>query len=298
MKRILFLNSLLLSWSLVAQDNITIQAATYSGFTGTEASVFLVDVARVQKSDYMNHWEKYFKSLTELPVVRADNDITIKGATIKKIGSRVFSIYLHFQPSAIGTQMYVGFQDTVTGFIGPDDPQYGIELKKLILEETEKVYVQTRGEDVNKEEAYLKTLEKDLASIRDDQAKLQKGIMQDKQEIDQLKNEIVINEGVMKELMIEISDKRSTVMALSSDAPKEVRKKAEKDAKNMEKKRDRVRKKIDKDKQKIFDLEKEIQDKQYDLDKLEPAEDEANRKVEAQRNLLIEIQQDVIQMKR
>ena len=298
MKHIGFILSILISMCLSAQENINIQAATYSGFTGTEASVFLVDVARVQKADYMNHWEKYFKSLTDLPIVRGDNDITIKGATIKKLGSRVLSIYMHFQPSDIGTKVYVGFQDTVTGFIGPDDPQYGIDLKKLIFEETQKVYIQTRGEDVKKEEAYLKSLEKDLASIKNDEAKLQKGILKDKQEIDQLKNDISINEDVMKELVIEIGDKRSAVMSLPANSSKETRKNAESEAKDMEKKRDKLRKNIDKGKQKIFDLEKEIQDKQYELEKLQTDEDEANRKVEAQRDLLIEIQKDVTQMKR
>lgn len=298
MRHISFFLSVLISMCLSAQENINIKAATYSGFTGTDESVFLVDVARVQKHDYMNHWEKYFKSVTDLPVVRADNDITIKGATIKKLGSRVLSIYLHFQPSDIGTQVYVGFQDTAKGFIGPDDPQYGIDLKKLIFDETQKVYLQTRGEDVSKEESYLKSLEKDLASIKNDEAKLQKSILKDKQEIDKLKNDISINEDVMKELVIEIGDKRSAVMSLPANASKETRKNAESEAKDMEKKRDKLRKQIDKDKQEIFDLEKEIQDSQYELEKLQTAEDEANRKVEAQRNLLIEIQQDVTQMKR
>jgi predicted nucleic acid-binding Zn-ribbon protein len=298
MKPIAFFLSLLISFCLSAQENIHIEAATYSGFTGAEENVFTVDVARVNKTDYMNHWEKYLKENTDFPVVRSDNDITVKGATIKKLGSRVLNIYLHFQPSSAGTVVYVGFQDTVTGFIGADHPQYGIDIKKLILEETQKVYLQTRGEDVEKEKAYLKTLEKELSSIKDEEKKIQKSIMKYEQEVDKLKNEIAINEGVMEELVFEISDRRSSVIALSSDAPKEVRKKAEKEAKSSEKKRDKLRKQIDKDKQKIFDLERDIADALYQVNVLQPGKEEATRKVEAQRDLLMEINQDVSKMKR
>jgi len=298
MKPTAFLLSILISFCLSAQENITITAATYSGFTGQEVNVFAVEVARVNKTDYMNHWESYFKAQSKLPLIREDHDISIKGIIIKKLGSRAYNIYLHFQPSDAGTLVYVGFQDTVTGFIGADHPQYGIDIKKLILEETQKVYLQTRGEDVEKEKAYLKTLEKELSSIKDEESKIQKSIMKAGQEVDKLKNEIAINEGVMEELVFEISDRRSSVNALSSDTPKEVRKKAESEAKNSEKKRDNLRKQIDKDKQKIFDLEQDIADAHYQVNVLQPSKEEAARKVEAQRDLLIEINQDVSKMKR
>jgi predicted nucleic acid-binding Zn-ribbon protein len=122
--------------------------------------------------------------------------------------------------------------------------------------------------------------------------------MKYEQEVDKLKNEIAINEGVMEELVFEISDRRSSVIALSSDTPKEVRKKAEKEAKSSEKKRDKLRKQIDKDKQKIFDLERDIADALYQVNVLQPGKEEATRKVEAQRDLLMEINQDVSKMKR
>ncbi len=298
MKPIAILLSILISFCLSAQENIQIEAATYTGFTGAEENVFAVDVARVSKTDYMNHWESYFKTQSKLPLIRDDNDISIKGIAIKKLGSRVFNIYLHFQPSDAGTLAYVGFQDTTSGFISADHPQYGIDIKKLLLEETQKVYIQTRGEDVERENAYLKTLEKELAAIKDNEAKFQKSNIKAEQEINKLKNDIAINEGVLKDLVKETSNKRSAVIALAADAPKEVRKKTEKEAKNSEKKRDQLHKQLDSDKQKIFDLEQEIADYLYQVNTLQPSKEEAARKVEAQRDLLIEINQDVEKMKR
>jgi len=283
---------------VLAQENIRLESGKYNGFGDENADVFIVEVERVSMADFMNHWERYLKSESQAEIERTEADIILKRVTLKRVGNRVMNVYMHFQPMESGTKAFVGFQDTLGNFIGPDNPQYGISIRKLILDETQKVYVKTRGEDVNKEETYLKSLEKDLAKIKDKETNLEKDILKNKQEIDKLKNEISINEGVMEELVIEISDRRSAVNALSADAPKEVRKKVEKEAKETDKKRDKLRKQIDRDKQKIFDLEQEISDFQYQLSVLEPQKEEANRKVEQQRELLIAIQNDLQKMKR
>ena len=283
---------------LSAQDYIRIENQSYSGFTKETVPAFKVEVDRVAKKDFMDHWENYLEHETRLKVERTDNEIRLKKVVFKKLGSTRLDVYMHFEDMDNGTRCFVAFSDSVKGFISPEDPEYGVGLKRIIMEETNKVFIKTKAKDVEKEEEYLEKVEKEYEKLRDKENGLNKDILKKEQKIDKLKNDIVINEGVLEELTTELASKRSDINALGANTPDEVRKNAEKELKNSEKKRDKLRKQIDKDKQEIYDLEKDIRDVRYEIEKLQSEIEFQHKIVEEQRKLVLDLREEINQLNR
>ena len=283
---------------LFSQEYIRIEKYTYAGFAAETVPVYKVEVDRVNKKDFMDHWEKYLEDESKLKVDRSDNDIRIKNVVFKRMGNKMLDVYMHFEEMENGVKGYVGLADTINGFLSPDDPNYGVGFKKIILEETQKVFLKAKAKDVDKEEKYLASLEKEYEKLRDKDNSMRKKILKKEQEIEKRKNDITINEGVLEELTSELADKRSEINALGANTPDEVRKNAEKELKNSEKKRDKLRKNIDKDREKVYDLESDIRDIRYEIEKLQTEMDFQLKKVEEQRKLVMALREEFNQMNR
>lgn len=295
------LNSVLFFLVLVqlpAQDFIRVTPTEYKGFGAVAAPTYQVEVDRVERKDFMDHWEKYLEDETDLKVERNDNEILLKQMVLKATGSKVLNIYMHFEDMEGGTRAYVAFQDTVSGFINPSDPDYGLALKKLIYDETSIVFVQTKAKDLDKERDYLEKLEDDYHDAVKNQDKLRKKVLDKQQDIDKAQNDIKINEGVLNETNDDVANRRSELNSLTASTPEEVRERAEKELKTSEKKRDKLRKSIDKDKKKTYELENDIRDLNYLIEKANTDIEYAKEKVEEQRQIVLKLQDVVYELER
>jgi len=205
---------------------------------------------------------------------------------------------MHFEDMDNGTRCYLAFEDSASGFISLSNPDYGIAIKKRIYEETHEVYVEAKKEQIDAEKDHLKDLESGYNKLIKEKDKLSKKVLSAEQEIDKIKNDIKINEGVVSELTNEVADQRNELNAMSASTPDEVRKQAEKELASAEKKRDKMRKSIDKDNEAIYDLETDIREYKYDIEKLQPKIDLAKRKVDDQRELIASQEEDLYHKQR
>jgi len=298
MKNIVYLFVLLLPAFLQAQSYIKIEDSAYAGFKSEAVPAFKVEVEKVVRKEFMDHWEQYLKKQSDLKVQRTDDKIIIEKALLKSISSSLLNIYMHFEDMEDGTRMYVAFEDTVSGFIKPSDVKYGVALSKLIRERTNMVYVDTKKNYLGAEEKRLKDLESDLAAIKDDEDKISKKILGKTRDIEKIKNDIEINKSVLEEVRDEVATQRSNLNAMSATTPDEVRKSTEKELKKQEKKRDNLSKSIDKGTTNIYDLETDIRDLNYELDKLKQDEKFALDRVMEQRELVMAIKNQVYEMEK
>lgn len=280
------------------QEYIQISSELFAGFTQEAVPAFKVDVNKVQKKALMSHWVKYLESQTKMKVTASDMDIYLANAVLKEVGTAMFTIYMHFEELENGTRIYVGFQDSISGFIAPDDPNYSVAIKRIITEESQKVYFDSESGDLKSEESYLKDLEKAYKKLRNQDAKLNKEVQKNQREISKLKSNISINEGVVNELAEDLAAQRSAMNALGANTPEEVRKNAQKELKNTEKKREKLNKQIDKDREKIYNLETEIRELKYEIEKLQSEIDFQQNKVETQRALVLRKRDQVNSLKR
>lgn len=298
MKSLKLLLCLVLPSFIYGQSYIRIENSEYKGFKADAVPAFKVEVDEVVRKEFMDHWADYLKKQSELKVQRTDDKIILEKVLLKNISSSVVNIYMHFEDMEAGTRVYVAFEDTVSGFIRPDDPKYGVALSKLIRERTNMVYLDTKKNYLSEEEKKLKDLEHDLAEIKGDEDKINKKILGKNREIEKTKNDIEINKSVLEEVRDEVATQRSNLNAMAATTPDEVRKNTEKELKKQEKKRDKLSKSIDKGTSKIYDLETEIRNLNYELDKLAQDEKFAMDRVMEQRDLIMQIKNQVYQIEK
>lgn len=283
---------------IYAQDHVTIVQEEYGGFAEGEVSVFKVEAELVTKKALMDHWYKYLKADAVEDIVRSDNELRTNKFPFRTMSNKAVNVYMHFEDMDNGTRSYIAFEDSATGFISISNPDHGIAIKKKIYEETHLVYVEAMKEQIKMEKNHLGDLESDYNDLLKDKDKLSKNILDAEQEIDKIKNDIKINEGVLAELTNEVADQRSELNAMGASTPEEIRKKAEKELSSAEKKRDKMRKQIDKDRKSIYDLEADIREYQYEIEKLQPNIDLAKRKVDDQRALVSAQEEDLYHKQR
>ncbi len=281
-----------------AQSFIDVQESTYSVLTENKETVFKVEVQRVKKEDFMDHWEDFIEDQSDLKVERADYAMSVKEAILKKVSSVKVNIYMFFEDMEDGTRVYMAFEDIDGKFIGPNHTQYGIKLKELISQESKKVFVMSKKEDLGAEEKHLAELEKSLAKIKKEQDKINRQILSSKRDIENYQQDIIIFKGLQEDLISEVSRKHSALNSLGVNATDDERKAARKELKNAEKKRDKMSKKIDKSGSNIFKVETEIRELQYDLEKLAQDEQFASDKIHKQREVVLMLKDEVYQLKR
>lgn len=293
MKQFTSILFIIFSINAYAQDFIKIEPAMFSGFIQQEVNAFKVEVIRVQREAFMDHWEKYMDKQTDNDIMRSENMIKLEKTVLKSISANPLNIYLFFEDMEDGSRMFVGVQDTVTGFIAASDSKYGLALTQLIRTETTKVFLDAKKNDLEAEEKHLKDLESDLDDVHKSQDKINKKILSLNRDIEKLKNDIEINKSVLSDVTDEVGNYRSQLNSLGANTPDETRKKVEKELKTQEKKRDKLSKSIDKDTRKIYDIQTEIRDLEYELDKLKSDEQNATDKVMAQREIITALRDEL-----
>lgn len=284
---------------LGAQSYVTVVSSEYVGFEPDAVPAFKAEVQRVSRIAFMDSWNKYLADQSNVKVVmRTDYDIIVEHVIMKAIISTPVNVYMHFEDMENGTRVYVAFEDTVTGFISPEDPKYGVSLNKLVKDRSLSVFYEAKKDDLAGEEKELKSLEKEYNAIVKQEDKINKEILSKTREIEKEKNEIKINNDVLAEVADELSAQRSKLNSMPASTPSEVRKATEKEIKKQEKKRDNLSKSIDKSSSKIFDTEKDIRDLQYEIDKLKHDENFAKEKVDNQRLLVLDLKNQVYELKK
>ncbi len=281
---------------VLAQDFIRIEETAYGGFGKEGATVFQVEVDLVERKALMKHWESFLKKQTKNDIEASENELRTQKFPFKTTGGKPVNVFMHFEDMENGTRSYIAFEDSATGFITLENKDYGIAIKKILYDETKKVYTTAKREVLEKEQDLLGDLESDYEKLRGKEEKLRKNILKAEQEIDKTKNDIKINEGVLEETTNDVATRRSELNSLTASTPEEVRKTAEKELKNAEKKRDKLRKKLDSDRETIYDLENDIRDINYEIDKLKPDMEIAKRKVDDQRKVVTDLQEEIYQL--
>jgi len=289
MKNLSVLFVLVLPAFLNAQSYIKVENSEYLGFKEESVPAFKVEVDHIARKEFMDHWAKFLEKKGAVNVLRTDDKILIEKVVLKDITSSPLNIYMHFEDMEAGTRMYVAFEDTVTGFIKPDDPKYGVALSRLIKDRSNVVFLDAKENHLSDEEKELKNLEGDLEDIIDDQDKINKKIIGKNRDIEKIKNDIDINKSVLEEVRSELATQRSNLNAMAATTPEEVRKGAEKELKKQEKKSDNLTKSIDKGTAEIYDIQAEIRDLNYELEKLKQDEKFALTRVMEQREIIMQI---------
>ena len=283
---------------MLAQDYIRIEPATYTGFIQAETDAFKVEVDRVERKDFMDHWEDYLEEISEMDIMKSDHLIKIDKAELKSITTNPVNIYMYFEDMEDGSRVYVGFQDTVNGFIAMSDEKYGLALTNLIRRETKIVFVATKQKDMKAEEEHLEDLEKDLSKIKKEEDKINKDIISRQRDIEKLKNEIDINKSVLNQLREEIGRQRGNISSMPTGVSQETREAAQKELKKKEKEADKISKSIDKDSRKIYDYESDIREYEYELEKLKQDEKFAQDKVLEQREIINALREEMYKLEK
>ena len=297
MKYIFSICTAFIAFGAVSQDYIRIEPTLYSGFIQAETQAFKVEVDRVERKPFMDHWEEYLEDVSEMDIMKSDHLIKIEKAELKSITMNPVTIYMYFEDMEGGSRVFVGFQDTVSGFIGMSDAKYGLALTNLIRRETKKVFVAAKQKDMKAEDDHLEALEKDLSKIKKEEDKINKKIISKQRDIEKLENEIDINKSVLSQLREEIGRERGNISAMPTGVSEQIRDAARKELKNKEKAADKVGKSIDKESRSIYDEESDIREYEYELEKLKQDEKFAEDKVLKQREIINALREEMYKLK-
>lgn len=285
--------AILLANGIYAQKPIEVyeDSLFFSNQTMPGATVTIPEVAyeSIQKS-----WVKELESRTKSKAVYENGEWTIFGANIKAASPTPVNIYskLINQDSLAKLMVAVELKKDVYIKSGSAEAEM-TALKNFLKKFARDRYLEVAEDQLNKEQAKLRELEKELSGYKKEESKLGKSIRSNEKTIKEMEEELTSLNNELSSLSNEISTQNSQFDAL----PEESRGERGKYIKDLEKRQNKLRKNIRSSEKAISKAKKGIESADEDIPEKIALEEQTKEKISAQEEIVRKYEQKVINIK-
>jgi hypothetical protein len=244
---------------MVSEDSISFKAAKYPGVVVTIPE-FNFD--RAQK-----HWIKDLQEGTKSKVVTEHGEMTIFGASLKKVSPNPVNIYSKFTNMdtilLLGVSVELGKDKYVEHSTGENElTEVKVYLRKFAKDE----YVDFVKDELDAKNKDLKDLQNELESLQNKNLKIHKSIESNKTDISETETNITMMNNDADKLTTEIIEQKGSLTSMEAGIAKDQK---EGYIKDTEKKKKKLVNEVESSRNKINKMEAEIERFEDDIVKNE-----------------------------
>ncbi len=256
----------------VTEDSLYFGNSMYPGM--------MVAIPEVKYENALKNWIKALESGTKSKVVTENGEMTIFGAIIKDIYAAPVNVYSKLIDADTLLQLWASVELKKDFYIEKPNGDTELSMAKNYLKQFSKdqyvAYVKT---EVQAEQKILNDLEGELKSLKNDKSRLQKSIRSSNGNINDEKDNLIIQNNELTTLSAEIIEQNNQLNVMESGTARD-----EKVAyiKQLEKRKNALIKGIKKSQKRINKSHSKISEAELDIPKNESQQEVLTRKIEEQ----------------
>ncbi|MCE5345899.1 MAG: hypothetical protein LLG13_06355 [Bacteroidales bacterium] len=223
----------------------------------------VVTIPEVNYEKTLKNWIKELQSGTKSSVVTENSEMSIFGARLKDITSTPLNIYSTMKNEDTLVRLSVSFELKKDQYLGDEAFQSELSKAKLYLSDFAKdQYIDAVKGQVKDEEDKLSKIEKEIESLKREEARLEKSILKSREEIILEKDKIIVYNNNLASVSASIIEQNNQLLTMESGTQREEK---EKYIKGLEKDKKSILKSISSSEDKINDANKTIDNANREL---------------------------------
>jgi len=253
----------------VTEDSLYFGNSMYPGM--------MVTIPEVKYENALKNWIKALESGTKSKVVTENGEMTIFGAILKDIYAAPVNVYSKLVDADTLLQLWASFELKKDFYIEKPNGDTELSLAKNYLKQFSKdEYVEYVKTEVQAEQKILNDLEGELKSLKNDKSRLQRSIRSSNGNINDEKDNLIIQNNELTTLSAEIIEQNNQLNAMESGAARD-----EKVAyiKQLEKRKNALIKGIKKSQKRINKSHSKISEAELDIPKNESRQEVLTKKI-------------------
>lgn len=253
----------------VTEDSLYFGNSMYPGM--------MVTIPEVKYENALKNWIKALESGTKSKVVTENGEMTIFGAILKDIYAAPVNVYSKLVDADTLLQLWASFELKKDFYIEKPNGDTELSLAKNYLKQFSKdEYVEYVKTEVQAEQKILNDLEGELKSLKNDKSRLQRSIRSSNGNINDEKDNLIIQNNELTTLSAEIIEQNNQLNAMESGAARD-----EKVAyiKQLEKRKNALIKGIKKSQKRINKSHSKISEAELDIPKNESQQEVLTKKI-------------------
>ena len=250
---------------------------------------FQVNIPEASVKEVEKAWERYIRKGTRARVKTNGEEMHLPAANIDGVQGSNVQIHTKLYAEKSGVLLVTFFEIDSVFFNPEQDASRAGSLRTYMRNFAVETYKSQVGEEIKEEEKRLRTMERGLESLLNDEKSNEKKIKQHQREIQNLQNSIQSAESDEARKAEEISRQKDLVLTLKSfpdeeKAAKAEQKKLERELRKMQRNRETMHRKIDR-------LEGEIKNAERDIRILQERQKKQEKDIDIQKERVMKLKE-------
>jgi hypothetical protein len=272
------------SLPLLGQAEIKVESTAREMSRGLQPA-FQVNVPENEVKEVQKAWERYIRKGSRARVKKSNEELHLPAANISGVQGGNVQIYSLLYAEKSGVILFAFFEIDSVFFNPEQDPAIAGSIRTYLRNFAVETYKSKVGEKIREEEKTLRSLERGLEDLLNEEKSNDKKIKQNQREIQNLQNSIQSAQSDENRKSEEIARQKDLVLSLKNfqeeeKAAKADLKKMERELKKMQRSREGMHRKIDK-------LEEEIRNAERDIRILQEKQKKQERDIASQKERLM-----------